>query len=133
MKQREIKFRAWDKEKNRMSKPLTFSSMLLHWDDGDSPMPVLFSTAKSRVMFLEFTGAKDRNSEEIYEGYELDSDRDGLIGIVEMHEMCWSLRVTKAIGKTGYDIGCSVPLYELALVRASLTGKNIYQNPEILK
>lgn len=65
---RVIKFRAWDKEKFRMSKPLPIYSPIIEWEDGDFSMPTDFALVKDRVIWLQFTGLHDKNGREIYEG-----------------------------------------------------------------
>jgi len=71
MVERESKFKAWDKEKKRMSKPFTFGSTFLQWNDGDVEMPTMFLAAKDRGIWLQFTGLIDKTGREIYEGDKL--------------------------------------------------------------
>lgn len=66
---RELKFKVWDKEKRRMSKPFNFGSQIIEWSDGDIEMPVQFAQSE-RFVFLQFTGIKDRdgNGVDVFEG-----------------------------------------------------------------
>ena len=65
---REIKFRVWDGEKKRTSKPIEVYQPIIQWSDGDIAMPTDFALAKERFVFLQYTGLKDKNGVEIYEG-----------------------------------------------------------------
>lgn len=60
MEQREIKFRAWDKEQNEMLATFTtedfFSSEGMYYNSHDN------------CEFMQYTGLKDKNGKEIYEG-----------------------------------------------------------------
>ena len=51
---REIKFRAWDKEDKTMGEPFNLRDNEGIWEDG--------------IVFMQFTGLKDKNGKEIYEG-----------------------------------------------------------------
>ena len=68
MNNREIKFRAWDIEQKRMSLPFVLSDFCLKWQDGDIDMPIEFGVSKNRIVIQQYTGLKDKNGKEIYEG-----------------------------------------------------------------
>lgn len=75
---REIKFKIWDKEKNRMSKPIPVYWPFVEWSDGDINMPTDFAISKNeRFTFLEFSGLKDKNGKEVYSGdlYEVAGNK----------------------------------------------------------
>lgn len=57
---REIKFRAWNKELNSMSKPFGFGSVLNFNDRHIKSI--------TDEMIMQYTGLKDKNGKEIYEG-----------------------------------------------------------------
>ena len=66
---RTLKFRAWDKERKRMSKPFKLGDQLLEWKDGiDIEMPLEFGISKNRLIVEQFTELFDINGKEIYEG-----------------------------------------------------------------
>ena len=62
---REIKFRAWDNKQKLMSMPMNISDMV------SSCVETWFSSGLcyyKNLEWLQFTGLKDKNGKEIYEG-----------------------------------------------------------------
>ena len=120
---REIKFRAWDKDLNRMR---TVHS--LYWThEGFSiavqdPPQIRVKLIVSEFILMQFTGLKDKNGREIFEG--------DIIGVI-----------VKRPNDAGHDFIKSVVKYEKGRFCADYWNDgstwcevigNIYENPELL-
>lgn len=119
---REIKFRAWDEERKEMLPPWSiWKTDLFHYE----------RTYCLRLM--QFTGLRDKNGKEIYEGDILSAILHG--GTNTQHIVEWSDRVmgwwarnTKA---TNNRDGCC-QLFVYAYYSLFEVIGNIYENPEML-
>ncbi len=69
---REIKFRAWDKEKKRMTTTFNVSSqgIVMFTPLGESPIYLY------NYILMQYTGLKDKTGKEIYEG-DIVKETDG--------------------------------------------------------
>jgi len=133
---REIKFRAWDKEKKQMCDVVSMSSghdgewgwfvTMETWrepttEDQVSPDTVSiaaqYKSSPSNHVLMQFTGLKDKNGKEIYEGDVIVTGDSTLPVRFE--------RGSLGIGETGQDFE---PLYRYSV---EIIG-NIYENPELL-
>jgi hypothetical protein len=112
---RELKFRAWDSRNNIMKTPTSINSIVQgQWSFPPTTRYDLALELYAEVM--QYTGLKDANDKEIYEGDILQDD-DGYIDLVKYHEEGYyhagdwdgsDFRYCKVIG-------------------------NIYENPELLE
>jgi uncharacterized phage protein (TIGR01671 family) len=116
---REIKFRAWvinSKKIVDLKKitPLACEPGLLEYGDG------LFIPFRSDIILMQFTGLKDKNGKEIYEGDVLDYglDRSFYIAFVD--------------GAFVATFNNGVVITMISINQYQVIG-NIYENPELLK
>lgn len=131
---REIKFRAWDtKNKNWMEfiPPKEYMIDSDEWDWRDSggdeaslffPSNPIGPTFNNRIIYQQFTGIKDKNNKEIYEG-------DIIVFYTNIND--------KNISLVEYDNRnlCFLPRIEDVCVlnqKGEIIG-NIFENPELLK
>lgn len=98
---------------------------MLGWDAIKTwGMYVLNKLAGSHV-FMQYTGLKDKNGKEIYDGDILKHDLWGTTKVIWEHGM---FRADNE--KTGRDM-LDVSLYNHQLPRTRVIG-NVYENPELL-
>ena len=133
---REIKFRAWDKKNKKMKEveEINWKKGLL-WRDGDGIGKVWIPNidGSKDVELIEYTGLKDKNDKEIYEGDIIRDDNEGGgITKVELNNGCWEIWVsydepsgTLSGIRFGYWISD-------AMNKVEIIG-NIYENKELLK
>lgn len=124
---REIKFRVWDKEEKTMFPPATLEEIV---DNIDMGLPVSIDGwrcdgdnlgDRDRFVWLQYTGLKDKNGKEIYDGdvIETGGARGGIVGKVVYIE-------------EGFSIECELGYEDFYWDTLEVIG-NIYENPELIK
>lgn len=121
---RELKFRAWDKQEKQMMKVSAIS--LENKEIGVKDFRTYHFFRIKNIELMQYTGLKDKNGTEIYEGDVIKVERDGII-----------YRVEWIHGGFGLEPRYNSPFYP-RLGNVELREKievigNIHENPEFLE
>lgn len=119
---REIKFRAWDKKENRFFPWHTTKLHLGNWASKPESFP--------EIMLMQFTGLKDKNGKEIYEGdvLQMTNAMNERINFA----VYWGTGLFTDIQWAGFRYGKSgMILNDDDMERCEVIG-NIYENQELL-
>jgi len=128
---REIKFRVWDAEIGKMVYPHDRGDLEHHVlsIDKDSLTYLNYQTSAMSRELMQFTGLKDKNGKEIYEGDVIEYEWDN-IGVIK-HEVKFvsggfvMQQIKNIVGTWAIRIN---PYNKFSEVIG-----NIYENPELLK
>lgn len=131
---REIKFKIWDKTRNKWLFSncgkflLTQEGKAMFHMDGDNPLEPIIDQIEYEV--LMYTGLKDKNGKEIYEGDILTRDGYWSIRIDYENGCC----VARDLDKVRYNNKIlDIPLCEYKSINKWKVIGNIYENPELLE
>lgn len=118
---KEIKFRAWDKELNRMCDVIQLGTKdiivnYIEEDEISGYLPI------DRFEVLQYTGIKDKNGTEIYDKDIVEYIEDGIYEVYQHDSGAWM-----AGGNVIWE-----EINEVGLNPYKVMG-NIYDNPELLE
>lgn len=112
---REIKFRAWDEKLTQMFYVDIYEYM--SWNEISQDEAISYNARKNSLM--QYTGLKDENGKEIYEGDIIKSTWNGRKYVVKWNE---------AEGEWGFCSDCNT---DTKYKGTNVIG-NIYENPELI-
>lgn len=125
---REIKFRAWDKEYKSMHEAsyIDWHENEVGYDKGN------YYTNLDSCILMQYTGLRDKNGVEIYEGDIIGREKDDTKSCVSHHVVEWH-----DTGFMGRQV-CSYSSYIGLVVWTQhkdgyVVLGNIYENPELLE
>jgi uncharacterized phage protein (TIGR01671 family) len=133
---RELKFKAWHEELKRMSKPFTLKYTLLNFAD-EFGLGLIKSLNDEAVM--QYTGLKDVNGIEIYEGDIVHVEPTGQAWSVEYDEQEACFIVFNQLNSNRrFDTDFSDPECPIVSICEGMEFKpqvigNIYENKELIK
>ena len=123
---REIKFRAWDNVQEVMLpvENIDFRNDLITLNEDDNSLTDTFKM----ITLMQYTGMKDKNGKEIYEGDIVGSLRMRAEVIFEdgSFKFKWLDKITKRVRRY------NEPMFKNTNIVFSVVG-NIFENPELLK
>jgi uncharacterized phage protein (TIGR01671 family) len=131
---REIKFRAWDKENEEM-----YDVAMIDVETGevaytDHPTGYNADALLEQVELMQYTGLKDKNGKEIFEG-DILRDTDSEIYYVDFIRGCFYLRTNyKSFPHLGWAEW--LPMCEIDRLANPVDFEiigNIYENPDLLE
>ena len=151
---REIKFRCWDKTARKMRQviEIVFNAGM-YYDTNDNTVKLIWVKGhdiidnkdialerehKNEYILMQYTGLKDKNGKEIYEGDIIDFSYDMFVGnfntfvakgIVVFEEGAFYVQCLENEGLTKDE---SYLLYTINIDTIKIIG-NIYENPELLE
>lgn len=127
---REIKFRTWDKEAKEMydcKKPI---KVLVSMDNKTYAMVgdikgTIGKIERESTLLMQYTGLKDKNGNEIYEGDIISDFINGSLGEVFFDEGCYLVDWEDEF--TVITLHQNIREFDVVVVG------NIYENPELLE
>ena len=117
---RPIKFRAWDKRLKLMTRPFGIGEGIVFYDGQQT----YYNT---NHIPMQYTGMKDKNGKEIYEGDIVEYRKD--VAIIKYINSAFMLAY---INEDKYDFIEVLYKYSPKAYKLKVIG-NIYENPELLK
>jgi uncharacterized phage protein (TIGR01671 family) len=131
---REIKFRAWDKTTNKMVFPERLFSdkdgLIWHADLGNRYSNIVIEKCNTAVL-MQYTGLKDKNGKEIYEGDILSWQEHVRMYGTDLNKWVTE-KVPVRFDDTGAMFLCGDDFLFKYNEKAEVIG-NIYENQELLE
>lgn len=122
---REIKFRAWDKDLKQM-----FFEFKITSSKGEVVTPSIFICCDDSIELMQYTGLRDKNGKEIYEGDVIILDNSDIGGEKIIGEIIWCDDQT--LGCLGFGLWTKKGYLHTNLLGHIEVIGNIYENRELL-
>lgn len=123
---REIKFRVWDKDDREMIYGI--DECLMNWDNLKRRVD-RFLNMPSHIPVMQYTGLKDRDSKEIWEGDIIEYELTGYPKDKCKGKVFWDDERAGFDPFVDYDDDCNIHVDMETVKKIG----NIYENPELLK
>ena len=117
---RELKFRIWSEEDKEYRSDIRVSDLVIDIDGAPS---TIYSNEGDRFDIEQYTGLKDKNGKEIYDGDIVQID-DHILGDFEVlwHNLGWTIK--RSVGFETLGVHKSEDIVVIG---------NIHENPELLE
>jgi uncharacterized phage protein (TIGR01671 family) len=113
---RDIKFRAWWGIKNRF---LEGVDKVEFWNNRPYSVNTLLNIKQDEIVLMQYTGLKDKNGKEIYEGDVIETD-EGIIALCKWQNLGFVF------------VSDTNNIFDIVESEIKVIG-NIYENSELLK
>lgn len=130
---REIKFRAWDYDTNIMVYPDSELETTFCFDKVGLSVYHNNGQEMSSFELMQYTGIKDKNGKEVYEGDIIKYSSDVINSFYRVNEIFREVRFKYGMyGIKGIEDGTHIPFGNILKCQYEVIG-NIYENPELLE
>lgn len=130
---RDIKFRAWDYDSNTMIYPDSKLETIFCFDRAGLSVYQSDGSELSSFELMQYTGLKDKNGIEIYEGDIIEYHSDVINTFYKINKINRVVEYKYGMyGIEGIEKGTHIPFANILKCNYKVIG-NMYQNPDLLE